>query len=197
MKTWVKALVSITLILALMLSFGCTGPAGPPGPPGPAGVGTEGPIGPGGPPGPPGPPGPTGPQGPAGPAGPQGPAETGVIPAEPAIGPYDDPDWPVKWVSIDPPVGRRELDVVTVTLKVPPGSLCEMVYITHIRGRYSTTTFESVVADDEGNAVLKWSIHPLVTPGDGGGLELTNSKADGSKIVIEYPYTVTRQDGSM
>jgi hypothetical protein len=113
---------------------------------------------------------------------------------------YDDPDWPVYWVSIEPEIGKREVDVLTVTLKVPPGSLCEMVYLTELRQRYGTTTFESVVADADGNAVMSWLINKNVTPANRaetlGGLELTNTKVDGTKIVVEHPYTVTRQDGS-
>lgn len=203
MKTWGKVVISITLIVALLLPLGC-GPAGPVGPPGPPGP--QGPQGPMGSSGPPGKVGPMGPQGlpgapgPPGPQGPPGPSAEGAPPAEPTYGPYDDPDWPVIWVSIDPPIGRRELDKVTVTLKVPPNSLCEMVYITEIRGRYGTTTFENVIADDDGNAVLSWVINRNVTPAKRnetlGGLELTNTKPDGSKIVIEHPYTVVRQDGS-
>lgn len=199
MKTWVKALVGITLILAILFSLGC-GPAGPAGPQGPKGE--TGPVGAEGPPGPIGPVGPEGPQGPQGPVGPVGPSsseDTETVTAT-AGDPYDDPDWPVQWVSIEPEIGKREVDVVTVTLKVPAGSLCEMVYITEIRQVYGTTTFESVIADDDGNAVLSWLINKNVTPANRaetlGGLELTNTKADGSKIVIEHPYTVVRQDGS-
>ena len=42
-KIWGKALVSITLILAILLSFGCAGPPGSSRPPGPRGF--QGPAG--------------------------------------------------------------------------------------------------------------------------------------------------------
>ena len=187
MKTWARALVSITLILALLLSFGC-GKAGPPGPAGPAGVGTEGPAGPAGAPGPPGPPGTQGPEGPQGPAGPQGPgAGTADAADAPVAVSYDDPDWPVTWVSIDPPEISKEI-LVTVTLIVPPGSTCELMYITAWAGRYAANQFPTVVADADGNAVLKLVMSSHFTTGT-AGLELTNTKTDGSKIVILHPVT--------
>jgi hypothetical protein len=113
MKTWVKALVSITVILALLLSFGCTGPAGP--------QGERGPMGP------PGPQGLQGTEGPPGPVG-TGTADTGA--ADTGVG--DNPDWPVLWVSIYPPSGEYVAGSgaeCTVTLKVPPGSLCDLTFI--------------------------------------------------------------------
>lgn len=206
MKLWVKMLVSLSLIIALLLTFGCTpGPAGPAGPKGPTGEeglpGTQGP---------PGAKGPAGPQGPPGPAGPPGIWLTGQEAAPPTTtaSPYDVPDWPVTWVSVDPPEGRRELDAVTVTLKVPPKSKCDMVFYTVIGSWYSTTTFPSMTADADGNAVMSYVINKNITPGYpqykadgtllGGYLELTNTKADLSgQIKVLYPYTVTRQDGSV
>lgn len=196
MRTWVKVLVSITLVLTLMLSFGCTGPPGPPGPPGP-----QGEKGVAGPPGPPGPVGPQGPKGEKGDTGPQGPPGTGTAPAdaaepaqpaEPAGDPYDDPDWPVHWVSIDPPVGGANVEV-TITLKVPPGSLNQMQYVTITKGRYGSGRFDDVVADADGNAELRLVMHYMTAPGEGSleasYFELTNIKTDGSKIVVKHPYT--------
>jgi hypothetical protein len=196
MKTWVKALVSITLILVLLLSFGC-GKAGPPGPEGPAGVGTEGPVGPVGAPGPPGPPGPAGPEGPAGPAGPEGPAAgTGDAADAPAANTYDDPDWPITWVEIlfngvssDPPEAPvLTSNSVQVTLKVPPGSQSDITILLPKTLTRDSRKAEPVVAGDDGNVVLgPWVMCSHTYLGE-GFLELTNTKADGSVIVIKYPF---------
>ena len=185
MKTWGKALVSITLILVLLLSLGCTGPVGP--------AGTKGERGAAGPPGPTGATGATGETGPAGPPGPQGPPGTGggetVAPAGPVAGPYDDPDWPVYWVSLDPP----EINVsssITVTLKVPPGSLCDLMYITPLGTSYVKIAPDTVVADADGNAVITMNTPPPMgfTPGK-ATFELTNTKTDGTQIIVTYPIT--------
>ncbi|MFH0941471.1 MAG: hypothetical protein V1823_00365 [Chloroflexota bacterium] len=185
MRTWTRALVSIALILALLLVVGC-GPAGPPGPAGPKGetglVGSSGP---------PGPRGPAGPQGPEGLVGTQGlpgiSAASTADNASAATGdPYDNPDWPVYWVSIDPPVGGKNVPV-TVTLKVPPGSLCDLTYITPLLNR-SLAKPPDVTADADGNAVLKWSMSPNTTPEPGGKLELINTKTDGTQITVFHPY---------
>ncbi|MFH0941948.1 MAG: hypothetical protein V1823_02865 [Chloroflexota bacterium] len=203
MKIWVKALVSITLVLVLLLSFGCT-----PGPAGPAGQ--KGPTGLAGSPGTQGPAGPKGPAGLEGPVGLQGPpgiyySAGETIPPPPS---YDVPSWPVIWVSVDPPnSGKREIDVVKITLKVPPNSKNDMVYKTVLGGHYGTTTFDSVTADADGNAVMSWPINRNITPGvtqynaagdiAGGYFRLTNTKADLSgQIEVDYPYTVTNQVGS-
>jgi hypothetical protein len=64
-----------------------------------------------------------------------------------------------------------------------------MQYITTLRGIYGSGRFDNVIADDDGNAVMTLVMHYMTTPGPDGGFELTNTKADGSKIVIEHPYT--------
>lgn len=101
---------------------------------------------------------------------------------------YDNLDWPVIWVSIDPPEGGKSV-VVTVTLKVPPGSLCQLQYITTLGGRYDSGKFPDVIADKDGNAVIVDEMSYKTTPGPEGYLELTNIKPDGSKIVVTHPYT--------
>lgn len=186
MITRIRALVSVALILALLLAAGC-GPGGPGGPAGPKGA-----TGLAGSSGPPGPRGPVGPQGPEGLPGPEGPSGISAMDnptagnATAAGDPYDNPDWPVYWVSIDPPVGGKNVPV-TVTLKVPPGSLCELTYITPLAAR-STAKPENVTADADGNAVLKWTMHQYTTPEPGGKLELINTKTDGTKITVFHPY---------
>jgi hypothetical protein len=79
---------------------------------------------------------------------------------------------------------------VTVKLKVPPGSLCDLTYLT-AWGNRSTAKPNNVVADADGNAVLTWVMHRDTTTGE-GGLELTNIKTDGAKIVVVHPYTSVR-----
>lgn len=210
MKVWMKVLVSVTLVMVLLLALGCTpGPAGPAGPKGPTGeAGLPGQQGP------PGPRGPAGPQGPEGPLGLPGIFLTGTETAPPptttAPVSYDVPSWPVTWVSVNPPeIGQRENDVVTIVLKVPPNSKNDMVYHTVLSGgpTYSTTTFDSKVADANGDVTMTWLINRNITPGypqykadgtlDGGFFELTNTKADLSgQIKVFYPYGISRQDGS-
>ncbi|RJQ37925.1 MAG: hypothetical protein C4555_05715 [Dehalococcoidia bacterium] len=180
-----KALVSVVLMLALVFVLGC-GPAGPPGPQGPKGP--TGLIGSSGPPGSRGPEGTQGPEGQQGPPGPPGISASGnATGTASATGdPYDDPDWPVYWVSIDPPVGGKNVPV-TVTLKVPPGSRCSLTYITPLNAR-STAKPEDVIADAEGNAVLKWTMHQYTTPESGGKLELVNTKTDGTQKTFFHSY---------
>ena len=189
MKTWVRALISITLILALLLSFGCAGPPGPKGD-----TGERGPIGPEGPHGPVGAKGEKGDEGPQGPQGPPGTgaATTDGVAAEPAGSPYDDPDWPVIWVSVDPTIITPNI-WITVTLKVPPNSLCDLMYITPWNARYVKIAPDTVVADADGNAVIKMASPPVqgLTSGD-AKLEITNTKTDGSKIVVTYPVTAKK-----
>jgi hypothetical protein len=64
-----------------------------------------------------------------------------------------------------------------------------MQYVTTLLGRYASGKFESVVADADGNAVLTLVMHYETTPGDKGYFELTNTKTDGSKIVVTHQYT--------
>ena len=192
MKTWVKALVSITLIITLLLSFGCAGSPGPAGPAGPQGE--RGLIGPTGQVGPPGPKGNLGPEGPQGPVGPQGLPGTGAAPAdgaaaEPAGSPYDDPDWPVLWVSVDPTTVTADT-LITVVLKVPPGSTCDLIFIT-AWGTRITDRKESEVADANGDVVIELMTHSgSLAPGD-ATLELTNTKTDGTSIIVTYPVTAS------
>lgn len=199
MKIWLKTLVGITLILSLLLSFGC-GPAGPPGPQGPKGLPGE--AGPAGRPGAVGPVGPAGPEGPVGLQGPPGPsavvsagAGDNTTTAATTGDKYDNPDWPVYWVSIDPPVGGPNI-LVTITLKVPPRSLCQMQYISTSGNKFASGRFPDVVADADGNAVLKLVMHRDTLPGPGeggkGGFELTSIKTDGTRIVVFRPYTTVR-----
>lgn len=188
MKTWLKALVSVTIILVLLLALGC----GPAGPAGPAGLkGPTGPEGREGPIGPIGAAGPAGPEGPPGPQGPQGPnaGEITSTPGALVAGPYDDPDWPVYWVSIDPP----ELHVsttITLTFKVPPGSTNDLMYITPLGTRYVKIHPTPVIADENGNAVITMNTPPPAgfTPGK-ATFELTNTKTDGTQIIVTHPVT--------
>ncbi len=196
MKTWVKALVSVTLLLALLLSFGCAGPAGPAGPEGPAG-----PAGSSGPPGPIGLQGDPGSVGPQGLEGPQGPAwsEDGTAAVEPVGSPYDDLDWPVEWVEIicngevvEAPIEAPVLEGNSwqVTLNVPPGSQSAIVVLLPQTGTRDGHMPDPVVAGDDGIAVLgPWVMTSHTYLGE-GFLELTNIKADGSIIVIEYPFSL-------
>lgn len=187
MEKWVKVLGSAVLILAVLFLFGC-GPAGPEGQPGPKGPTGE--IGSTGPPGPRGPQGPEGPEGPVGPQGPLGISSVSTSVADnisvTAGDPYDNPDWPIYWVSIDPPVGGKEVKV-TVTLKVSPGSRCSLTYITPLKAR-STAKPDDVIADADGNAVLTWTMHRFTTPEPGGQLELVNTKTDNTQITVFHPY---------
>lgn len=200
MKTWVKALVGISVILVILLSAACAGPQGPAGPAGPAG--SAGPKGPTGDQGLPGPQGLQGPQGPPGLTGPPGGGDSGtstpstetpstpVTPSTPTTGdPYDNQDWPVIWVNIDPPEGVAGAGTkVTVTLKVPPGSMSDLTFINPGTGTRSRNKPTNVVADADGNAVLgPWDIHTNAAAGE-ATLELTNTKTDGTKIIVTHPY---------
>ena len=99
-------------------------------------------------------------------------------------------DWPVIWVSIDPPEGiSGEGTGVTVTLKVPPGSLCDLTLIAPETGTRSSAKPEKVVADADGNAVLAWNIHVNTKVGE-ATLEVTNTKTDGTSIIVTHPYTM-------
>jgi len=195
MKTWVKAMISITLILTLLLSFGCAGPPGPAGQDGaPGPKGDRGEIGPAGPPGPVGPQGDPGPEGPRGPEGPPGQPCTGVAPTDEAptetVGsPYDDPDWPAIWVSVEPTTVTYDT-LITVVLKVPPGSLVDLMYVTPLGAHYTKRRPDLVVAPDDGNVeiTLTSPTEPGLTPGD-AHLRLLSTKPDGTSIVVTYPIT--------
>ncbi|RJO60174.1 hypothetical protein C4544_05960 [candidate division WS5 bacterium] len=153
--------------------------------------------------GPMGPPGPTGPEGPAGPAGPPGPAGSGssgetttTTPSTPTTptgdtgDPYDVSDFPVIWVSIEPPSGEFPAGsgaLITVTLKVPPGALCEIIHINAVTGTRSSAKPDSVIADADGKAVLSWNPSTQAAAGE-ATIELTVTKTDGTKIVVNHPY---------
>lgn len=190
MRTCVKALVSIIITFVLLLSLGC-GPVGPAGPTGP-----KGPTGEAGLQGREGPPGPVGPAGPEGSPGPQGPPgiwiteADNLTPTATVEDPYNNKDWPVIWVSIDPPVGGMSVRV-TVTLKVPPKSTCQMQYVSVGGYRWGTGRFSDVGADADGNAVMTLIMSANLALGLGqGGLELTNIKTDNTKIIVFHPYEV-------
>lgn len=190
MKTWAKVLVSAAIILALLLSFGCTGSAGPAGPEGPKGEqGPAGPVGPAGPEGPQGPAGPEGPQGPQGPAGTSA-AETTEPSSETQItgDSYDRPEIPIIWESIDPPQATAGAgEMITFKLKVPPNSLCAILYILPVSGTRSGTSVDSQISDADGNVTLSFSIYPHVSAGE-GTLELTVTQSDGTVTVVTRPY---------
>lgn len=200
MKTWGKILVSITLVLALLLTFGCgpAGPAGPPGPPGP--TGPAGPPGPQGPTGPVGPSGPPGLQGSAGPPGPQGPpgdsatadtdgaaAEPDGAAAAPAGDPYDLPDIPIIWESIEPPEAVAGVPtLVTFKLTVPPNSLVSIAFVTP-SGAVSNYSYAEAMSGADGKITLSWETHQHHTAGE-GALELTVTQPDGTKTVVKRPF---------
>jgi peptide/nickel transport system substrate-binding protein len=103
---------------------------------------------------------------------------------------YDNPDWPVIWVSVDPVVVYTR-DVITIKLKVPPGSSCSLVYITPLGTRIEARV-STGVADSNGDIVLKNTVHSGgISPGQ-AFLELTNIKTDNIKIVVTYPITAKR-----
>ena len=101
------------------------------------------------------------------------------------VGPYDDPDWPVDWVSVDPPLVRKD-SLITVYLKVPPESQCCLQYVCATGISYSTFRFKDVVADADGNAVLSLQMTSHFSSGD-AKLELTNIKTDDTRITVTYP----------
>jgi len=190
MKTWCKALVAVSLILSILSLIACA-PAGPPGAQGPAGP--KGPTGDPGEPGPPGIQGPMGPPGPVGPPGPGGEAGDTTTPAEtPATtttgSEYDDPDFPVIWVSVEPPEGVSGAGTeVTVTLKVPPGALVSLHFFNPVTGTDSRNRPPDANADADGNVVLTWAIHTNAAVGE-ATMEVTVTKTDGSKTMVSRPY---------
>jgi len=105
--------------------------------------------------------------------------------------PYDNPDFPVIWVSIEPPEGVGDAETeVTVTLKVPPGAYCELTFLNPNTGTRSSRKPTPVVADANGNAVLgPWRLHQNAHAGV-GTIEVTVTKADGTKIVVTHPYVL-------
>jgi hypothetical protein len=94
------------------------------------------------------------------------------------------------WVYLtpEPLILGHEKDGITLTLKVPPGALCETTY-TYSQGSVSAYT-GSVIADANGNATItKWTL-PAAAPVGLGKITLTVTLTNGTKYVIERPYTV-------
>ncbi|RJQ36257.1 MAG: hypothetical protein C4555_07705 [Dehalococcoidia bacterium] len=110
-------------------------------------------------------------------------------PAQNVGDPYDNPDFPVIWVSVDPPEGvGRDSTTVTITLKVPPGALCSLHFFNPVTGTDSSRRPADVVANADGNAVLgPWEIHGAAQAGE-ATLQLTVTKIDGTQIVVTRPY---------
>jgi peptide/nickel transport system substrate-binding protein len=122
------------------------------------------------------------------------PAESTTPPpttSQTADDPYNNPDWPVIWVNITPETAiYGEGTQITVTLKVPPGSMCDLTFINPVTGTRSARKPTNVVADADGNAVLgPWEVSVKAAVGE-ATLELTNTKTDGTKIVVTHPYTI-------
>ena len=186
MKTWGKVLLSIPIVIALLFSFSCgtVGPAGPAGPKGPTGE-----AGPTGVAGPAGPKGPVGEKGPPGPQGPPGIWISGNETSTTTVGdPYDNNDWPVLWVKIEPYPEVYGWEYITVTLKVPPLSSNDFIFITAPGTRMTSHQVTKQIADANGNIVIKiLSIKNTLSAGPDSKLELTNTKTDGSKIVVTHP----------
>lgn len=185
MKILLKIIVGVTLIIALLLVLSC-GTAGPMGP-----AGSKGPTGLVGAEGPPGPVGPKGPEGLQGPPGPQGPAGIWVsenaTTATPVADPYNNNEWPVIWVSIDPYPVVYGFEDITVTFKLPPGSKSTLVFITAGLSRMTKYQAENQVADANGDVTIKiFTLASTLTPGP-SKIELTNIKTDGSRIVVTHP----------
>lgn len=191
MKTWVKALVTISVILAILLTFACAGPPGPAGPAGPEG--SKGDRGPQGVPGPEGLQGPVGPPGPQGPAGTSSTETTPSTPQTPVAGtPYDKPEIPILWLSVTPEpavFGTEE----TVVAQVPAGSVVDltMIYQVGIRDFRSAAAKPAVVtAPADGIVTLKWTpVRETNLPGD-GAIELAVTLPGGTKHVVTYPIMI-------
>lgn len=213
MKIWGKILLWVNVLVAILLLASCAGSTSITG----ANVNSEGHlvltlsngdtldagavVGPQGVPGPEGLKGDKGDPGPQGPPGTSSSSGTGTDTPTPTTAPnpstpsnggsYDDPNWPVIWVNIDPPEGVAGAGtVVTVTVKVPPGSLCSLHFFNPVTGTDSSKRPTDVVADANGNAVLgPWAIHTSAAAGE-ATLKLTNTKVDGSTITVSHPYTL-------
>jgi len=203
-----KTLFSLIIALTLLLSLAC-GTAGPQGSAGPKGPTGE--AGAAGPPGPVGPAGPEGPQGPQGPAGPPGiwisenATTDNTTSGSSQYGPYDDPDWPVIWVSVTtdsggtlPPLTVKSDMKITVVLKVPPGSLNTVLLITPL-GTRVTNRAASGVADANGDITLSFMTYSLgMSPGI-NLLELTSIKTDKTQKVVIWGtkdvYGITSERG--
>jgi len=175
--------------LILTLSNGQTidagnvvGPAGPQGIPGPQGLKGD--------PGPQGPPGTSAITGDTNGTDTTTPSSDTTTPSTPSSsgGSYDNPGFPVIWVSIEPPEGVSGAGTeVTVTLKVPPGALVSLHFFNPVTGTDSRNRPPDTNADTDGNVVLTWAIHTNAAVGE-ATLEVTVTKTDGTKIVVTHPY---------
>jgi len=68
--------------------------------------------------------------------------------------------------------------------------LCDITFINPSTGTRSARKPANVVADADGNAVLgPWAISVNAAAGE-ATIELTNTKTDGTKIVVTHPYTI-------
>jgi hypothetical protein len=56
-------------------------------------------------------------------------------------------------------------------------------------GETSGVNHSTVIADADGNVVLTWLMHRHTIPGQ-ASLQLTNTKADGTSIIVTHPYNV-------
>ena len=129
--------------------------------------------------------GPVGPQGLEGPPG-TGAADTG----DTTITVGDVPDFPVLWVSMDPPSGEYASGSsaeITVTLKVPPGAQVELHFFNPVSGTDSSRRPDIANADADGNIVLKWIIHENAAVGE-ATMQVTVTKTDGTSIIVDHPY---------
>jgi len=178
--------------LVLTLSDGQTidagnvvGPAGPQGIPGPQGL-----KGDKGDPGPQGPPGTSATTSSATGTDTTTPSSDTTTPSTPSFsgGSYDNLDFPVIWVSIDPTEGIAGAGTqVTVTLKVPPGALVSLHFFNPVTGTDSRNRPPDTTADADGNVVLTWAIHTNAAAGE-ATMEVTVTKTDGTKTVVTHPY---------
>jgi len=94
---------------------------------------------------------------------------------------------PITWVSTEPASGAPG-DMITVTLKVPTGALCEITFINPGTGTRSSRKPDPVTADADGNAVLSWNTHSEARAECCGTIELTVTETDGTKTIETQPY---------
>jgi len=78
---------------------------------------------------------------------------------------------------------------VTVTLKVPPGALVELHFFNPVTGTDSRNRPDPATADADGNVVLSWAIHTNAAAGE-ATMEVTVTKTDGTKVIVDHPYTL-------
>jgi len=215
MKTRGKALVGISIALAILLLVGCAGAAvsvtG-------TQVNSEGNliltlsngqtldagkvVGPQGAKGLQGPVGPQGAVGPEGPQGPVGPAGSGTTtptttptptPTTTTGDKYDDSSIPLTWVSIspDPAVfGTEE----TCVVKAPAGAKVELTMIYQVSTRNFRSTAakpDNQIAPADGICTFKWTpVRETNLPGD-GAIEIKVTKAGTTTaLVVTHPIVI-------